>query len=200
MLGVFRLRHISLGPATPAERLGMVVGPDRSSLLSPWPLARLQYTFALQHEHNRVPKQSPQLVRAKVANMRARGLPSALRSTYLSRCLRRRRPLGWRRGGGAPSACLRPRGRGRPPIDRPRSRPYDGRPGGLRTGSPPSPPPRSIRPTVRRLPRSPRLSGPGPHSGRSIAVPRHGGSTGCPAPGAEPVLFGGLRCRRRRAG
>ena len=37
------------------------------------------------------------------------------------------------------------------------------RPGGLRAGSPPSPPPRSIRPTVRRLPRSPRLSGPGPH-------------------------------------
>lgn len=30
-------------------------------------------------------------------------------------------------------------------------------PGGLRTGSPPFPPPRSIRPTVRRLPRSPRL-------------------------------------------
>jgi hypothetical protein len=30
-------------------------------------------------------------------------------------------------------------------------------PGGLRTGSPPSPPPRLIRPTVRRLPRSPRL-------------------------------------------
>ena len=28
---------------------------------------------------------------------------------------------------------------------------------------PPSPPPRSIRPTVRRLLRSPRLSGPGPH-------------------------------------
>ncbi len=82
--------------------------PDRSSLLSPWPLARLQYTFALQHEHYRVPKQSPQLVRAKVANMRAHGLPSALRSTYLSRYLRRRRPLGWRRGGGAPSACLPP--------------------------------------------------------------------------------------------
>jgi len=37
------------------------------------------------------------------------------------------------------------------------------RPGGLRAGSPPSPPPRLIRPTVRRLPRSPRLSGPGPH-------------------------------------
>jgi hypothetical protein len=35
-------------------------------------------------------------------------------------------------------------------------------PGGLRTGSPPSPPPRLIRPTVRLLPRSPRLSGPGP--------------------------------------
>jgi hypothetical protein len=37
------------------------------------------------------------------------------------------------------------------------------RPSGLRAGSPPSPPPRLIRPTVRRLPRSPRLSGPGPH-------------------------------------
>jgi hypothetical protein len=37
------------------------------------------------------------------------------------------------------------------------------RPGGLWTGSPSSPPPRSIRITVRRLPRSPRLSGPGPH-------------------------------------
>ena len=56
--------------------------------------------------------------------------------------------------------------RGRPRIDRPRGRPYDGRPGGPRTGSPPSPPPRSIRPTVRRLPRSPRLSGPGPHRDR----------------------------------
>lgn len=32
------------------------------------------------------------------------------------------------------------------------------RPGGLRAGSPPSPSPRLIRPTVRRLPRSPRLS------------------------------------------
>ncbi len=64
-------------------------------------------------------------------------------------------------------------GRGRPRIGRPRSRPYRGRPGGLRTGSPPSPPPRSIRPTVRRLPRSPRLSGPGPHRGRP--PPRPGG-------------------------
>jgi hypothetical protein len=36
------------------------------------------------------------------------------------------------------------------------------RPDGLRTGSPPFPPPRSIRPTVRRLPRSPRFMGPGP--------------------------------------
>jgi hypothetical protein len=36
------------------------------------------------------------------------------------------------------------------------------RPGELRTGSPPSPPPRLIRPNVRLLPRSPRLSGPGP--------------------------------------
>ena len=44
-----------------------------------------------------------------------------------------------------------------------RSRRNLGRPGGLRAGSPPSPPPRSIRPTVRRLLRSPRLSGPGPH-------------------------------------
>ncbi len=46
------------------------------------------------------------------------------------------------------------------------------RPGGLRAGSPPSPPPRSIRPTVRRLPRSPRLSGPGPHP---TSVPRQSG-------------------------
>lgn len=37
------------------------------------------------------------------------------------------------------------------------------RPGGLRAGSPPSPPPHLIRPTVRLLLRSPRLSGPGPH-------------------------------------
>jgi hypothetical protein len=36
------------------------------------------------------------------------------------------------------------------------------RPCGLRTGSPPSPPPRSIRPAVRLLPRSPRFMGPGP--------------------------------------
>lgn len=35
-------------------------------------------------------------------------------------------------------------------------------PGGLHAGSPPFPPPRLIRPTVRRLPRSPRLLGPGP--------------------------------------
>ena len=63
------------------------------------------------------------------------------------------------------SIAMPPR-RGRPRIDRPRGRPYDGRPGGLRAGSPPSPPPRSIRPTVRRLPRSPRLSGPGPHRDR----------------------------------
>lgn len=41
------------------------------------------------------------------------------------------------------------------------------------TGSPPSPPPRSIRPTVRRLLRSPRLSGPGPHwIGRLVIPPR----------------------------
>ncbi len=32
-----------------------------------------------------------------------------------------------------------------------------------KAGSPPSPRPRLIRPTVRRLLRSPRLSGPGPH-------------------------------------
>lgn len=34
---------------------------------------------------------------------------------------------------------------------------YDFEPGGLRPGSPPSPPPHSIRPTVRRLLRSPRF-------------------------------------------
>jgi hypothetical protein len=39
---------------------------------------------------------------------------------------------------------------------------YAFQPSGLRTGSPPSPPPHSIRPTVRRLLRSPRLLGPGP--------------------------------------
>lgn len=49
------------------------------------------------------------------------------------------------------------------PHARSRGRRNLGRPGGLRAGSPPSPPPRSIRPTVRRLLRSPRLSGPGPH-------------------------------------
>ena len=81
-----------------------------------------------------------------------------------------------------PTVCD-PVRRERPRIDRPRGRPYDGRPGGLRTGSPPSPPPRSIRPTVRRLPRSPRLSGPGPHSGRSVS---------CPAAPDRPVV-------RRRA-
>lgn len=41
---------------------------------------------------------------------------------------------------------------------------------GLRTGSPSSPPPRSIHPTVRRLLRSPRLSGPGPHNSHSAAA------------------------------
>ena len=46
---------------------------------------------------------------------------------------------------------------------RPRGRPINGRPSGLRTGSPPFPPPHLIRPSVRRLLRSPRLSGPGPH-------------------------------------
>lgn len=49
------------------------------------------------------------------------------------------------------------------PRARSRGRRNLGRPGGLRAGSPPSPPPRSIRPTVRRLLRSPRFSGPGPH-------------------------------------
>ena len=42
---------------------------------------------------------------------------------------------------------------------------------GRSPGSPPSPPPRSIRPSVRRLPRSPRLSGPGPHRGRPPIPP-----------------------------
>ena len=51
--------------------------------------------------------------------------------------------------------------RGRPRIGRPRDRPCRDRPDRLRTGSPPSLPPRSIRPTVRCLPRSPRFSGPG---------------------------------------
>jgi hypothetical protein len=55
-----------------------------------------------------------------------------------------------------------PQHHGRTHIDRPSGRPYERRPSGLRTGSPPSPPPRLIRPTVRLLPRSPRLSGPGP--------------------------------------
>jgi len=40
---------------------------------------------------------------------------------------------------------------------------YGRRPSGLWAGSPPSPPPRLIRPIVRLLPRSPGLSGPGPH-------------------------------------
>ena len=84
-----------------------------------------------------------------------RGLPRQLRLA------------GWR-----PIGRVYPRGRGRPQFGRPRSRPYDGRPSGLRTGSPPSPPPRSIRPTVRRLPRSPRLSGPGPHRGRCLPLAR----------------------------
>ena len=85
--------------------------------------------------------------------------------------------------------------RGRPRIGRPRDRPYDGRPGGLRAGSPPSPPPRSIRPTVRRLPRSPRFSGPGPHRGRSSGLRDE--RTGLSAPVAERNLFGGLRYQRR---
>ena len=49
------------------------------------------------------------------------------------------------------------------PHDRLRSRRNLVRPSGLRAGSPPPRPPRSIRPAVRRLLRSPRLSGPGPH-------------------------------------
>jgi hypothetical protein len=60
--------------------------------------------------------------------------------------------------------------RGRQPA---RGRRKLSQPGGLRTGSPPSPPPRLIRPTVRRLPRSPRFSGPGPrdcHSAAAFAV------------------------------
>jgi hypothetical protein len=60
--------------------------------------------------------------------------------------------------------CLPARPTTRPGADRPAMRSaYERRPGGLRTGSPPSPPPRLIRPIVRLLPRSPRLSGPGPH-------------------------------------
>ena len=59
-------------------------------------------------------------------------------------------------------------------LGRPITRPaYVGRPGGLRTGSPSSPPPRLIRPTVRRLPRSPRLSGPGPHRLFGSGLRRH---------------------------
>jgi len=41
--------------------------------------------------------------------------------------------------------------------------PYDGQFGGLPAGSAPFPPPCSIRPSVRRLPWSRRLSGPAPH-------------------------------------
>lgn len=51
-----------------------------------------------------------------------------------------------------------------------RGQPKTRRPCGLRAGSPPSPPPRLIRPIVRRLPRSPRLSGPGPLCCHSAAV------------------------------
>ena len=91
----------------------------------------------------------------------------------------RQTPVPWNASAFAPR-------RGRLQISRPRGRPYDGRPGGLRTGSPPSPPPRSIRPTVRRLPRSPRLSGPGPHPARSVRPPRRrdrpvGAGCRCPA-------------------
>ena len=49
---------------------------------------------------------------------------------------------------------------------------YDFQPGGLRTGSPPSPPPHSIRPTVRRLLWSPRLLGPGPRGQRAVRIRR----------------------------
>jgi hypothetical protein len=45
----------------------------------------------------------------------------------------------------------------RPPGWRATRPAYDFQPGGLRAGSPPSPPPHSIRPIVRRLLRSPRL-------------------------------------------
>ncbi len=53
------------------------------------------------------------------------------------------------------------------PRDAARTRPRPAseisiRTGGLRAGSPPFPTPRSIRPAVRRLPRSPRFMGPGP--------------------------------------
>ena len=42
-------------------------------------------------------------------------------------------------------------------------------PDGLRAGSPPSPSPRLIRPTVRLLLRSPRLLGPGPHLNQKLS-------------------------------
>ena len=90
----------------------------------------------------------------------------------------------WRRFGvsRAGIACLTARRRGRPQLARPRGRPYGDRPGGLRAGSPPSPPPRSIRPTVRRLPRSQRLSGPGPIE-----------AGGRPAPATHRRIGAGLR-------
>lgn len=52
---------------------------------------------------------------------------------------------------------------------------YDFQPGALSAGSPPSPPPRLIRPSVRRLPRSPRLMGPGPHGQCCATCPKSGG-------------------------
>jgi hypothetical protein len=50
---------------------------------------------------------------------------------------------------------------------------YDRRPSGLRAGSPPFPPPHLIRPIVRLLLRSPRLSGPGPHQQHCPCAARH---------------------------
>ena len=57
-------------------------------------------------------------------------------------------------------------------VSRPRGRPYDGRPGGLRTGSPPSPPPRSIRPQcgVSRGPRACRVRVPIEAGGRPASA------------------------------
>ena len=57
-----------------------------------------------------------------------------------------------------------------------------GPPSGLRAGSPPFPPPRLIRPIVRLLPRSPRLSGPGPHQRPCRCAARqtaHGSGRSC---------------------
>jgi hypothetical protein len=88
--------------------------------------------------------------------------------------VRRPRAGSGRHEGRAGEAVLTPaagtpnKHHGRTHIARPMRSAYECRPGGLRTGSPPSPPPRLIRPIVRLLPRSPRLSGPGPHQ-----RPRH---------------------------